>query len=83
MKTYLLAIMLCACAVPLGPVDSHDRRAATKELCEYRYDCLGIERDYNACEADVDECGVDVVLACEPLGPCADVAACLEQECGR
>lgn len=77
----LLALLLAACSAE--PEDSHDLRAATKELCEYRYDCLGMERDYDICEAEVEACGPDVVLACEPLGECEAVAECLELECGR
>ena len=93
MRWILLALVM-ACSAPTTTPDagdSHELRAATKALCEYRYDCLGLERDYEQCEADARACDPYVVNACIE-GPwlttdhdstwCEAVGSCLVLECG-
>lgn len=84
MRPLILALLI-ACAAPSQPdaAESHWSRQATKELCAFKQDCLGTERDYAVCETEVLECGTTEVLSCTTLYDCAATAECLEAECGR
>jgi hypothetical protein len=76
----MLAVLAAACSPAM---DEHELAQATKALCEYQHDCLGMERDYVQCEAIALDCGPAEVKACIVGSDCSVTAECLEEACGR